>query len=982
MRAKRTFTLAVSALAGAVVLAGAAAFSPTLQTWAARRALASVAGPRASLDGASVGWGRISIRGLRLDVDGASLSAPTADAHVDVLAACLGRGLRLTSLVAKGWTLDLTRPGREATPGGAAPEDAPWLRRAAVGAFSAFSVPARLSLDGLDLEGAAILSDSRGRPMGNASVVIAGGGLSPGSQGSFRCSLTAALDDASAPVSTLSVMGTLGASMDAAGAFTHAAFTMNARASGRKFPSGIGLTGSASASRSAGGVSYSFSLERGSEEVAAIDARSEGGPAKFAGAWRLNLRDTDLAPFALGRALPEFESEGQGRYEADAASGDVHAMGKLHTTADRLGVVSGGLAALGRVEVFADFDVATIGDSLRVDRLEARLAGASPVASVLALQPFEFNPATGELKVARPSGDLVGISVAGLPLSWFRRLVPWVDAAGGDFRGEFAMRAEDGRLALRTRAPLAASGVSLSRSGRPLARRLDLSAFVLADYAPKGWQVQLSPFAVRSDGIGLLSVEARFGRLAGAGEPIKAEGSWDVSLQSLLTQPVAARLGGLAGGDARGSIAASLGAARGVRVKLALTDLVPAQGSAALPSVSADISADFGATGLATFLIPVRLAYPARTAEFVLSGTLSDDGPGPRVNASLSGGSLELGDLGALAVLWGARPGAPGGEGPDAGPAPMRAPFWPAGRARISLQIAGLALPRFDLGEVRGAVIFGPESLSLEGVTANLGGDGRVRIEGGITFNPGAERPFALHATLGVSNLDSGPLFREIKPDEAPAVEGRFDLSARLNASADGMRGLVDGIKGDARLSSASGIFRALSTGAVEPLRQNQSTIVGALDSVTSLFGKKADKTFDAVIDSAEGLSEIHYDQMTLLAERGDDLDLHLTEISLIAPEEHVTGTATVTHVDGVPIGGQPLSADLQLGVRGRLEGLLGVVGMLKEGARDELGYAQLYQPIHLGGTPRDIDDGQWRDMLMRAPLRKAGGLFDKLLGK
>jgi hypothetical protein len=55
---------------------------------------------------------------------------------------------------------------------------------------------------------------------------------------------------------------------------------------------------------------------------------------------------------------------------------------------------------------------------------------------------------------------------------------------------------------------------------------------------------------------------------------------------------------------------------------------------------------------------------------------------------------------------------------------------------------------------------------------------------------------------------------------------------------------------------------------------------------------------------------------------------------------------------------------------------------MLKDGGLDGLGYAQLYQTIHLGGTLADIDQSQWRDMLVRAPLRKAGGLFDKLLGK
>ena len=60
----------------------------------------------------------------------------------------------------------------------------------------------------------------------------------------------------------------------------------------------------------------------------------------------------------------------------------------------------------------------------------------------------------------------------------------------------------------------------------------------------------------------------------------------------------------------------------------------------------------------------------------------------------------------------------------------------------------------------------------------------------------------------------------------------------------------------------------------------------------------------------------------------------------------------------------------------------MGIVGMLKEGGQDDLGYSQLYQPIHLGGTLRSVDQSQWRDMLVRAPLRRAGGLFDKLLGR
>ena len=142
---------------------------------------------------------------------------------------------------------------------------------------------------------------------------------------------------------------------------------------------------------------------------------------------------------------------------------------------------------------------------------------------------------------------------------------------------------------------------------------------------------------------------------------------------------------------------------------------------------------------------------------------------------------------------------------------------------------------------------------------------------------------------------------------------------------------------------------------------------------MTSLFGKKQDKIGEALVESATGLSDIHYDQMNLSAERGPDLNIRLSKFTLIAPEERITGTGMITYEEGVPIRAQPLSIDLDVGVRGRLGGFLGVVGMLKEG-QDE--------PVHLGGTLQKIDQSQWKETLIQAPLRKGSGLIDKLLGR
>jgi len=150
---------------------------------------------------------------------------------------------------------------------------------------------------------------------------------------------------------------------------------------------------------------------------------------------------------------------------------------------------------------------------------------------------------------------------------------------------------------------------------------------------------------------------------------------------------------------------------------------------------------------------------------------------------------------------------------------------------------------------------------------------------------------------------------------------------------------------------------------------------------VTSLFGKKLDKVGEALVESATGLSEIHYDQMNISAERGSDLSILITEFVLIAPEERFTGTGKITYEEGVPIAAQPLSIDIDVGVRGRLAKFLAIVGLLREG-QDELGYTRLYQPVHLGGTLQKVDQSQWREMLIQAPLRKGGSLINKLLGR
>ncbi len=349
-------------------------------------------------------------------------------------------------------------------------------------------------------------------------------------------------------------------------------------------------------------------------------------------------------------------------------------------------------------------------------------------------------------------------------------------------------------------------------------------------------------------------------------------------------------------------------------------------------------------------------------------------------DAALSAGKISLGDLAVFSAL------SVGGGGESPSPAAAVAaapahPFWPPLRGRLTFLLEDFALPGLRLRNARGTLRLEPLDFRLESGMAAMGDASAVRLDGDLSFGPGADRPYALKATVSADNLDSAPLFLALDPGKDPMVEGRFDLVGHATGSGSGFVDLVEGLQGDCKLASKDGKFRALRTDLTDVVKQSPSMIAGALDSVTALFGKKSEKIGEALVASVAGLSDIRYDQMNVTVQRGADLDIRITEIAVIAPEERITGTGKVSYAQGVPVRAQPLAVDLDMGVRGNLAKVMGIVGLLADG-HDELGYTHLYQQVHLGGSLQSIDRSQLRELLVQAPVRKGSGLLDKLLGR
>jgi hypothetical protein len=994
-------TLVSAALLAAALAAGVAvAFVPAVQTWAARLALASRPALHGSLGAVSAGLDRVEATGLQLEWAGAVLTLPRLEVELPLVSAGWDRSLPIRRLVARGWTLDLTRARRT---GPVAAQRAPGLRGGLIasayaddgaagaaagrvfdGILARLVFPCDVAVAAVELEGDVLAPGPPGLAPVPVHVVITGGGLGAGRTAKFTVEAAATAGDSQIPLRVVHLHGVAGAAMDTPRTFTRLALEVRLLATGVQVPRGVELSVDASVARRGDDETYQLTLARGDQALVAVAAAVPGATHAPAGTWKLDVRDTDLAPFAMGRTLPAFAVTGDGSFDADALLSGLHAQGRIEVAADRLDPLLPVLAGCGPMTLVARFDLAQRGDVVRIDSGSATLAGSRPIGAIRVLQAFEFNLRTGELKIADPVGSLMGISVEGVPLAWLNRWTSGLTLAGGDVRGEWSLRAGNGGVALRSTAPLTAMAVSANRAGRLIARNLDLSLELLADYAPQGWQVQLAPLTVSSGGRRLLTVEARAGRLAGAGQPVKLAGTWSAELGSLVDQPVVAGGPALTGGRASGDFAASLGATQQWETKGEM------HGLAGLPSLEARCRADLAADGSFAFNLPLHLTLGPRVTDLTAVGAWHAGGAGPGWDVQLTGTQVSLDDLELLGLPL--LP-APAAAQPGTGTAKRAAgPFWGGAAGQLTVAFQHLTFGALSFSEVGGSLRAEPAGLRLAGGRATWADGCQTLLDGSLGYDASAERPYALQAALTVNNFDAGAWFRSLRPDEPPVIEGKFNGTSNLTARGRDPADLPGQLQGEIHLSSRGGRFRALRTSVADSIRQAPSRLAGAIDSVSSLFGKRSDgsdaagrstdKAGQALIDFTNRISDVHYDQINLSAIRGSDLTVHLVELSLIAPEERLTGSGQIDYQASLPLSAQPFSVDLQLGVRGQMAELLGPVGLLKD-ERDDLGYARIVQPIHLGGTLGQIDESQWKDLLVQAALRKAaGGLLDRLLGK
>ncbi len=958
------------ALAG---LAVALSLTPTVQTLVAQSILARQPGLRSSLGSVSASFGEADVDDLRLQYDGAVLVVPSLTARMPVTPAVLRRDVRIQSLVAKGWTLDLSRREQlrkaamsDVVADGAAAEKRELVRP--LGAIlGLWALPAGISVEEIELDGHVLLPASADLPPVRLHIVAKGGGLAVGRECALEVTADAVLRGTTLPVDGAAFRGRLAIHFDAEGRLARIGLKGDMQAEGRavQLPP---LATELAAERTPDGVACTLAVARNARPLASVCAQFPRAEGPVRGTWKVDAATTDLALFLGRRSLPTFAAVGEGTFAARGGISHVQVTGTSNVVAAHLGVLKPELERLGEVTLDTGFDLTRDGDVVRVDRLSVAVAGARPVGTVRALQPFRVDIGTGALEPSDPRADWVECTLAGLPREWVAgRLSGW-GVVYGALTGAFVLRAGDGWVALRSSLPLVLHDVSVLREKRLFGEKLDLSLTWQAEVGSDGWQLRCAPLVVGSAGRQLATWDGTVAQPNGAGGALSVTGKWSVALESLVSLPALAGIRFEEDGNATGDFSASFGSI------VTFAGSVNAVGRDPSRTLSATVQGRINPGGAGRISGPVRLAIGTDTVELGVDALLSGQ-PGMPADVELTGESVALEQLRVLvAPAMAARAlfldGAVGRE-------PV--PFWGDWLGRVRFSFAHLRVGDQALDNASGVLELERDCLRLRSGRGDLGPKRPVALEGSIAFDRTASAPYRLSATGSTDKLEATKLFPPLEAGAEPVVSGRFALAATVTGSGSDWADLIAHTREEYRLTSSSGIVRFLKTdlGGVNPERESAvaNALSGSVSGVGRLFSvdkrrssgdRSLPKTAQLVLNFSYDVAELGYSQARVTAVREADRTWRLTDIAVTTPDLILTGTGRLGAVPDLPLEEQPLEADLQVGLRGPLAARLAETGLLSA-RKDGEGYILLVSPVRFGGTMKRLDGKGWHDLLFDA---------------
>jgi hypothetical protein len=948
-----------------VTLVVALAFTSAVQTFAVRKVLAGEGG---EVENVSAGFGGASLRGLRIEQPGLKLSVPDFRADAPLMD-LVGGKIEVRALVARDIVIEIDPEKMKAAQKPSAEQEDVGPAKPFDGVLNAVELP-ELRVDGIDIAGRLRVVGAQAL---DATFALTGGGIRAGQAGKLELKVEAKAGLGSV-VTTFTLAPTLGADgrLDALGAVAEALATSKLLSRPAKLRAKIDIA------RQASGEAYGLRLLAGETPLVELDTQWAPGAKELPGRWKIAIRDADLAPFAMGLALPEFSLSGGGDL-AILGTDKLRLGGALDFAADGLETL--GLPKLGPVALDSKFSVEAGATDVRIESFLANLKGSAPVLSVRVAQPFGLVLETKKIVPSRAGSDLAEITLLGVPAEWVKTFVPEL-SIGGSVTGAWTARAEGDGFVLATSQPLVANQVGYASAGQPLVNFDAVRVEGLrAKQTSAGLEASVAALRVVANGADLVTVKVDATRKAGA--PLLAKGEIKAWLSKLADQPVLRGQTRLSAGEATVTFDASAAEALKAVAQIRLAGL-RAAGAGDLPEVVIDADVARDAAGVLSAKVPlsVRNAKASRASDMLLQATVKPSGATTHISAKLSSQVIFREDLQAFAALAAEstpastpKPATPGSTpaDPQAKPAQGGGPLWAGMTGEVELAFARIVYaPGVEVTDTQGRFALSPDAATLEKLKLLLGTGGSLDVTGALKWLP-ATKSYTLGADVKGREVKVGPLLKALAPAEASKLEGTYDLTASITGQGGDPAAAASGAAADFKLTGKQGVIRALN------FDNNKYAKLGtsAVGKVAGLLGAvvKDEKTVQiagyasAVVAITNQLSNLPYDQIEIQATRAADGSIEIGKIDLLSPQIQLSGAGGMRAVPGRAWWELPMRIQAQLGARGEVAQNLAKLDLLApapEGANADA-FARMKDPLVFDGTLLQVGTAQVSKLFSRS---------------
>ena len=556
MKIPRGLLVVIATMAVAAALGAVAAFIPAVQRWAVRAAVGGRPGLQFEVERLNAWTGSIAVRDLRFEQPGTHVVLAAAAADISLWETFAHRRVAVRAGSVKGLMVDLTgligspaqgggtithpaAPGGAPAPAMVSAATAPIGRAPAFdGLFKYLLPPVRVVLDTHSNEVEVVFPLAPGRAPGRLRLKLTDGRLGPGEVARFDLEAVMENDHSAALIDRVETRGTVAAAFDSALALATVEAHLEAVATGPRVPAPARLQADVKLARTAAGETYALtlnSLEGGVvSRVLGVNIGYASAAAKLTGSWQVQASKRQVAPFVLGMALPEFTAAGEGRFEVDAVTRDVHLAGRLAGDFDQLEAVDPRLREFGRLSTAATFDLDYGRGRVQVSELVAKVGGRAPVLSLQSIQPFSVELASHQLAAANPVKELLEVSIEGLPLAWVRPFLSAFAVEGGELKGGFVASLHAGRVSLRTTSPLAVRGLAVSRAGRLLLPASDVSVEAEVEHSKEETRIKVGKLGLETAANDWINARGEVSLRSGASPSIALQASFEAILPTLL----------------------------------------------------------------------------------------------------------------------------------------------------------------------------------------------------------------------------------------------------------------------------------------------------------------------------------------------------------------------------------------------------------------------------------------------------------------